>query len=196
MSFGNTGLGAIARNVVGHEPADATRTARLEMGSVEAVKDEVRDVGWETTVEGIWRDARHGLRLLRRSPGFTVVTVLTLALGIGANTAVFSVAHAVLFQSLPYPEPERLVALVPAPKNQPSTAEPISYPTFLDWQEQSRSFESLGAYVVAQSTLTARDADAPIAVAVLRALFDAKQTARRPRALPGRLRSRCAGAPS
>ena len=148
------------------------------MGSVEAVKDDVRDVGWETTVEGIWRDARHGLRLLRRSPGFTAVTVLTLALGIGANTAVFSVAHAVLFQSLPYPEPERLVALVPAPKNQPSTAEPISYPTFLDWQEQSRSFESLGAYVVAQSTLTGLgDADAPIAVAVTPAIFSLLEAA-------------------
>ena len=152
--------------------ADATRAARADMGSVEAVKDNVRDTGWETTVESVWRDTRYGLRLLRRARGFTAVTVITLALGIGANTAVFSVAYAVLFQSLPYPDPQRLVAVVPAQKSQPSIAEPISHPTFLDWQDQSRSFESLAAYVVAQSVLTGLgDADAPVTVAVTPNIF-------------------------
>jgi hypothetical protein len=156
----------------GMSRADATRAARAEMGSVAAVKDHVRDAGWESTVESVWRDARYGLRLLLRSPGFTAVTVITLALGIGANTAVFSVAHAVLLRSLPYPEPQRLVALVPAQKSQPSTADPISYPTFLDWHEQSRSIESMAAYVVAQSALTGLgDADAPITVAVTPNVF-------------------------
>ena len=151
---------------------DATRAARAEMGSVEAVKDYVRDAGWESTVESAWRDARHGLRLLRRAPGFTAVTIVTLALGIGANTAMFSVAHAVLFRSLPYPDPDRLVALVPAPKSDPSSVEPISFPTFLDWQEQAHSFESLAAYVVAGSTLTGLgDADAPVTAVVTPNVF-------------------------
>ena len=150
----------------------AMRTARAEMGSVEALKDRVRDVGWETTVESVWRDVRFGLRLLNGSPGFTVVTVITLALGIGANAAVFSVAHAVLFQSLPYPEPERLVAFVPAQKDGPLTAEPVSYPTFTDWQEQSRSIDAMAAYVVTQSTLTGLgDADAPVIAAVTPDIF-------------------------
>ena len=150
----------------------ATRAARAEMGGVEAVKDHVRDAGWETTIESVWRDVRFGLRLLGRSPGFTTVTVMTLALGIGANAAVFSVAHAVLFQSLPYPNPDRLVAFVPAQKNQPSLAEPVSYPTFTDWQEQSRSFESMAAYVVTGSTLTGLGpADAPVIAAVTPNIF-------------------------
>ena len=77
-----------------------------------------------------------------------------------------------LFQSLPYPDAQRLVAVVPAQKSQPSIAEPISHPTFLDWQDQSRSFESLAAYVVAQSVLTGLgDADAPITVAVTPNIF-------------------------
>ena len=150
----------------------ATREARAEMGSVEAVKDYVRDAGWESTVESAWRDARHGLRLLRRAPGFTAVTIVTLALGIGANTAMFSVAHAMLFRPLPYPNPEQLVAVVPAPKANASSTEPISYPTFVDWQEQAGSFESLAAYVVAQTTLTGLgDADAPVAAVVTPNVF-------------------------
>src|SRR5688572_3054964 len=62
----------------GMSRADATRAARADMGSVEAVKDDVRDAGWESAVESVWRDARFGLRLLGRSPGFTAVTVITL----------------------------------------------------------------------------------------------------------------------
>ncbi len=156
----------------GMSRGEATRAARAAMGSIEAVKDDVREAGWESTVESVWRDAKHGMRLLTRSPGFTAVTVITLALGIGANTAVFSVAHALLLQSLPYPEPEGLVAVVPAQKDRPAAADPISYPTFLDWQAQSRSFESLAAYVVAGSTLTGLgDTDAPVVAVVTPNVF-------------------------
>ena len=156
----------------GMSHAQAVRSARAEMGSLEAVKDHIRDAGWETALENISRDAQYALRMLRRNPGFALVTIATLALGIGANTAVFSVAHAIWLQPLPYPEPQRLVAVIPSQKGGPSTAEPISYPTFRDWQSQSRSMEAMAAYVVAGSTLTGRgEAEAPITSGVTPNLF-------------------------
>ena len=88
---------------------DASRAARVEMGSVDAVKDRVRDAGWETRFESIGRDVRYAARTLRKSPGFTGVAVLTLALGIGATTAIFSLLDAVIFKSLPVRNPEELV---------------------------------------------------------------------------------------
>jgi predicted permease len=96
---------------------EATRAARLEMGSLEAVKDYTRDVGWETRFESVWRDLRYGVRTLRRSPSFTAVAVLTLALGIGANTAIFSAVNAILLRQLPVQRPEELVALAAVYKN-------------------------------------------------------------------------------
>jgi len=87
----------------------ALRAARVEMGSMDAVKEEIRGAGWEATVETFWQDLRYGVRQLKRNPGFTVVVVITLALGIGANSTVFSVLNGLLLRALPVPEPERLV---------------------------------------------------------------------------------------
>ena len=95
-------------------------------------------------MESLLQDVRYGLRMLRKSPGFTAVAVLTLALGIGANTAIFSVVNGVLLKPLPYAQPEQLVALY---QRTPHFAEAsIPYPNFLDWQRENRSFSAMGAY--------------------------------------------------
>jgi predicted permease len=100
---------AVERNLAsGMSQEEAVRAARLSVGSVAATKDAVRDVGWESRLESIWQDVRHALRGLRRSPGFAAVAILTLALGIGINTAIFSVVNSLLLRTLPVAEPERL----------------------------------------------------------------------------------------
>jgi predicted permease len=91
--------------------ADAVRAVRLERGSLEVAKEVVYAAGWESVIEGIWRDLRFGVRSLRKSSGFSAVVVLTLTLGIGANTAVFTLLNAVMLESLPVPNPTQLYRL-------------------------------------------------------------------------------------
>src|SRR5258707_4879886 len=91
-----------------------------------------------------WQDVRYGLRVLGKNPGFTAIAILTLALGIGANTALFSVVNGVLLNPLPFTNPDQLV---PVYTKSPTFQEgSISYPTFLDWQKTIHAFASLCAF--------------------------------------------------
>jgi hypothetical protein len=117
---------------------DAIRAARVEIGSLEAVKDHTRDVGWEAGLESLWRDVRYAGRTLRKSPAFSAVAVLTLALGIGANTAIFSVVNAIMLRPLPVERPQDLIALATV---YPDIVEPVfSYAAY-------RQFAVEGAHV-------------------------------------------------
>ena len=134
----------------------ATRAARLETGlvSMDSVKERVRDVGWETSIEGLWQDVRYAGRALRRTPGFTAVAVLTLALGVGVNTAIFSVVNAVMLRPLPFDHPDRLVRIYESNPERGWPEFSASDPNFLDWRAQATSWEALAAFEEGTVSLT------------------------------------------
>lgn len=123
---------------------EAARRARVAFGGVERVKEECRQARGLRLFDELHRDVRFALRGLRKNPGFTAVAVLTLALGIGANTAVFSIVDGVLLNPIPFAEPDRLVSIYGT--NASGTKNSISYPNFLDWQRDNRTFEVLAAW--------------------------------------------------
>ena len=134
---------------------EAAREVRIEMGGMEALKEQVRDVSWETHLESLLHDARFGLRMLRKNPSFTIVAVLALALGIGANTAMFSVIEAVLLRPLPYRHAGEIVRVSSTwDRNGVMTDYTSSPPDFFDWRDQSRSFSSMFAYRMSEFALT------------------------------------------
>jgi hypothetical protein len=110
----------------------------------------------------LWQDLRYGLRLLAKSPGFTIVAVLTLALGIGANTAIFSVVNAVILRPLPFAAPDRLVAVWVTSLRSGATRGPASYPDFTDWRAQNHVFEHMAAFRTGDFTLTGTDEPAHV----------------------------------
>jgi predicted permease len=149
----------------------ARRRAALQLGGVESVKAQVRDVRQGAATEIFIQDVRYALRLLRRSPAFTTVALLTLALGIGANTTMFTIVNGVLLRPLPYPDADTLVRLYLANPEQAIPEGMVSPPDFDEWQSQARSFASMGAYQVVPTILTGRGEPAEIQAAFTRGGF-------------------------
>jgi putative ABC transport system permease protein len=148
--------------------AEAERQARIEFGGYQNYKEECRETLGTRLLEELWQDIRYGLRQLRRNPGFTIVAVLTLALGIGANTAIFSAVDAVLLRPLPFSQPERLVSVlsVQIPRGNGREA---SYPDFLDWRARSHAFDQMAVYRTENFTLKSGGEPAHISGAVVSA---------------------------
>ncbi|PYU60416.1 MAG: hypothetical protein DMG56_15960, partial [Acidobacteria bacterium] len=126
---------------------DATRAVRLERGNAEVAKEVIHTARWESVVETCWQDLRFALRTLRKSPGFTAMAVLTLALGIGANTAVFTVVNGVLLRPMPFPEADRLFLVSLAPRGGPFEWQPgISDRDYLAFRDQDQAFENVASF--------------------------------------------------
>ena len=142
----------------GLSDAEARRAAQLDFGSRTAVRQHVRAVGWETRIESLLVDLQRAVRRLRRSPAFAVVTAGTLALGIGASTAMFSIVRPVLLQSLPYPDADRLVTIADASGVDGTTMD-VTFGTFLEVTARSRSLQWAAVTRSWQPTL-AGDGDA------------------------------------
>lgn len=123
----------------GMERTAAERDARVELGGVELVKENVRDARAGSAADVLVRDARFALRGLRKAPAFTIAATLALALGIGATTAILSVVHAVLLQPLPYADADRLVVALHDGRN------PVAPANFVDWRAQTKSFTDMAA---------------------------------------------------
>jgi predicted permease len=131
---------------------EAERRARIEFGGDQKFREECREAVRIDVFETMLQDLCFGLRMLRKSPGFTAVAVLTLALGIGATAAIFSVVYAALLRPLPYRQPDRLVTLGET-RTREKISDPtdsqfwnVSYPDYLDWAQQSKVFESLAGF--------------------------------------------------
>src|SRR5262245_413017 len=143
----------VERNVAdGMAPEEARLAARRSFGSVALAKEDSRAMWGLGSLETLCQDLRYGMRTLLKNPGFSTVAVLTLALGIGANTAIFSVVNGVLLKSLPFPESERLLELSETSKDAPVMS--VAYPNYLDWRARQTVFEDLAARYRAGGVLT------------------------------------------
>ncbi len=132
------------------DPAEARRPARLQFGSVVSATEECREQRGLFAMEMLLKDVRFGLRMLRKSPSFTAVAVVTLALGIGANAVVFGVLNALVLRPLSVPQAESLYSLH---RNDNSAA--VSYPDYLDLRDRNRSFDGLAAFNISQAGMDA-----------------------------------------
>ena len=149
-------LTAEAKKSEGLSESEARRAALLEVGGVEQIKEQVREARVGYRVEAILRDFSYGMRSLRKSPSFSVIVILVLALGIGANAAIFSVIEAVLLKALPYRDPDRLVVLWEKNPSMGTFGErlPVAYVNFNEWVKRSKQFEAIGGFETANFNLS------------------------------------------
>ncbi|MHB8412547.1 MAG: ADOP family duplicated permease [Candidatus Acidiferrales bacterium] len=134
--------------------AEARRRARLTIGGRDQIKEEYRDSSGVRFLETLVQDIRFALRMLRKSPGFTAVAVLTLALGIGANTAIFSVVNTVLLGQLPYKDPDRLAMIWGTNAQRGVRKTPVSPGDFVEWKQENAAFQDIAASSDDEVTLT------------------------------------------
>ena len=153
----------------GMNSTEAKRAAHMNMGGPEQLKEEIRSGRSGAWLESFWQDLKFGARMLRKNSGVASIAVLTLALGIGANTAIFSVVKSVLLNSLPYPQSDRLVKLA---ANDKETLNPttVSYGLVQDWKQRTDVFSAIGMYRDFQPAITGQDK--PQMVIGLRASVD------------------------
>jgi predicted permease len=159
---------AHAADLVGRGVAqqEALRQARVEFGGIETAKEECRDAVGVSFLETLFQDVRQGIRAMLRTPAFTAIAVIVLALGIGANTAIFSVVDAVLLRPLAYRDSDRLVTILMHGEG------PVSVANYIDWRDQSHSFAAMGAADYWSPNLTGVDAPEHIAgLKVTQSLF-------------------------
>ena len=140
----------------GMEPDAARQAARRKLGNPTAIREQVYQMNSLAFLEGLLRDARHALRMIRRNPGFSSAAILSLALGIGANTAIFSIVNAVLIRPLPYPDAEALVGVFNAgeTRGKPSADMGFGPGLYAAWRKHSTTFDEFGVWGQAPATVT------------------------------------------
>lgn len=156
----------------GESPDDAERAVRREFGNVTLVKERTRDIwGWRP-LSDLWQDVVYAGRTLKKSRGFTAVVVLTLALGIGANSAMFSIINAVLLRPLAFPDPDRLVSLNSTDMRRASDGlTGVSWPDFFDWRARTTTLSGVSAYRGTDFTVGTGPSGQHLAGAVVSAEF-------------------------
>ena len=144
------------RDAAGFAPSGAMdcRDEIPRFGNQTQILEEVYEMWSFVLIETIWRDAWHGLRALRRNPGFTAVAILTLAIGIGANTAVFSVVNGVVIKPLPYPDADRLVGIWQTGSQLGATAFKCSPSMYFTYREENRTFQDFGLAATGEASIT------------------------------------------
>lgn len=138
----------------GLSPDEALRAARIEVGGVTNVREQVRRYGWENAVETMLADLRYAFRRFRGSPGVTIVTVVTLAIGIGASTAIFSAVNPILFESLPYPNAKRITMI--SDLGSDGSPQDVTFGTYRELAQRSRSFDAMAVLKTWQPTMVGR----------------------------------------
>src|SRR5262245_5654441 len=140
---------------MGMEPEEARAAALKAFGGVEQAKEHSRDARGVKWLEDIWQDLLYGVRMLLKRPGFTVVAVVTFALGIGTNTVIFSTVYLMMFQPLPYPNAERLAVISQTSRQEVESG--VSYPDFSVWKNRNPVFERMAAYRTISVNLTSNN---------------------------------------
>src|SRR5580700_4226548 len=138
------------------DPKEARRRATLDFGSIESIKQQGRDARRANFIDDLIQDVRYGLRMLRKNPGFTAAAAITLALGIGANSAIFTIVNAVILRPLPYKDSSRIVHISGHTAMYPTFSLGLSRISLRQIRSQVSSLEQTAAYIDTEKTLTGK----------------------------------------